>query len=642
MDDDVVGDEVAQARHVDVVGLFFPDVLDRLDLVPPDVGVAQLLEGGRAGRHGQLGDETRRGAALANVPVVVAGPPSRLAHVGPRTLALRQQDLVPDLDRQGVGVGRPRRRRETLQNLDLFRLLARNRNQLTETPQTLLRGDPDLAGDFPGALVDGSLEGADRGHDPETQEQVLHVACETLADRRVADLRKPIAAIHVPVAGVHHAEKAGDLLVGEAEDRIGDELLGRFESHQAVAAQHARDRVPTRSPTGAQVRASRRLLTRRLKPDAILVRRPLDHSRNARSRAVAIGRCLSGDRPIGDQGTKEDDLGISQFNWVRRTGEPTRHGNPHAERDVAKLLPSSARQHRVVGGRLRPPAEAGLQPIDALAAVALDRRDLGRFHLQVRAKGSNPDLFSTLEGLIERANSSPCPGARVVDQGILSIALSHSGSRRDDDQVPWLEPPRDRVDVAKAGGGAGQLQLAGGELLEPVDLVVEDLGEQFEVARLLLVRDIEEQLLGPLGELPRFAVALMDPALDLLPGAEQAAQQRVLLDDLGVMLGVARRGHLGRQLGDVVLAAGLLDPVALGQRLDHTELVDGLGGRVEIVDGGEDRRVLLQVEVGGVQLDLVDHPGQRRLGDQHRPQHRFLRLDVLRRDVGCGSGSHSI
>ncbi len=65
--------------------------------------------------------------------------------------------------------------------------------------------------------------------------------------------------------------------------------------------------------------------------------------------------------------------------------------------------------------------------------------------------------------------------------------------------------------------------------------------------------NVEEQLLGPLGKLARLAVALVDPALDLLAGAEQAAQQRVLLDDLGVVLGVAGSRDLGGELGDVVL-----------------------------------------------------------------------------------------
>ncbi len=163
-------------------------------------------------------------------------------------------------------------------------------------------------------------------------------------------------------------------------------------------------------------------------------------------------------------------------------------------------------------------------------------------------------------------------------------ALAHRRPGGDDDQVAGLEAAGDRVDVAEAGGRAGHLGLAGGELLQPVDLVVEDLGEQAEVARLLFVGDVEEQLLGPLGELARFAVALVDPALDLLSGAEQAAQQRVLLDDLGVVLGVAGGRDLGGQLGDVVLAARRVDLVALDQRLGDAELVDRLGGGVEVVD----------------------------------------------------------
>ena len=151
-------------------------------------------------------------------------------------------------------------------------------------------------------------------------------------------------------------------------------------------------------------------------------------------------------------------------------------------------------------------------------------------------------------------------GRFVLDRDVLGDvgdqrALAHRRAGGDDDQVARLEAAGDRVDVAEAGGGAGQLELAGRELLEPVDLVVEDLGEHAEVARLLFVGDVEEQLLGSLGELARFAVALVDPALDLLAGAEQAAQQRVLLDDLRVVLGVARRRDLRRQLGDVVLAA---------------------------------------------------------------------------------------
>ena len=159
---------------------------------------------------------------------------------------------------------------------------------------------------------------------------------------------------------------------------------------------------------------------------------------------------------------------------------------------------------------------------------------------------------------------------------------------------------------------------------------------QPEVARLLVVGDLEEQLLGPLGELARLAVALVDPALDLLAGAEQAAQQRVLLDDLGVVLGVAGRRDLRRQLGDVVLAAGLLDLVALGQRLGDAQLVDRLRGRVEVVDaarrsaGGCRGRSRSAFSFTSSITFVIE-----RLGDQHRAEDRLLGLDVLGRDVSC-------
>ena len=219
-------------------------------------------------------------------------------------------------------------------------------------------------------------------------------------------------------------------------------------------------------------------------------------------------------------------------------------------------------------------------------------------------------------------------------------ALPHRRAGGDDDQVAGLEAAGHRVDVAEAGGGAGHLGLAGRELLQPVDLVVQDVAEDAEVGGLLFVGDFEEEFLGPLGELARFAVALVDPALDFLAGAEQPAQQRILLDDLGVVFGVAGGGDFGGQLGDVVFAARFVDLVGLRQRLGDGELVDRLRGGVEVVDRFEDRPVAVEVEVVGVQLHLVDHPGQGRLGDQHRAEDGLLRLDVLRGDVGGRGRRH--
>ena len=98
MDDDVVGDEVAQARDVEVVGLFFADVLDRLDFVPPDVGVAELFEGGGGGRRRQLGDQSARGSsACRRASCELRGRPVSSLTAGPDPVALGQQHVIPDL-----------------------------------------------------------------------------------------------------------------------------------------------------------------------------------------------------------------------------------------------------------------------------------------------------------------------------------------------------------------------------------------------------------------------------------------------------------------------------------------------------------------------------------------------------------------
>ena len=79
-----------------------------------------------------------------------------------------------------------------------------------------------------------------------------------------------------------------------------------------------------------------------------------------------------------------------------------------------------------------------------------------------------------------------------------------------------------------------------------------------EVARLLLVGDIEQKLLGPLGKLPARTPPLLDPGTNLVAGIEQPAKQGVLFNDLGVVPGVAGSGNFRSKLGDVVLATGRL------------------------------------------------------------------------------------
>ena len=94
--------------------------------------------------------------------------------------------------------------------------------------------------------------------------------------------------------------------------------------------------------------------------------------------------------------------------------------------------------------------------------------------------------------------------------------------------------------------------------------IVADLAE---VGGALLVGDLEEQPLGVLDHLARLAVALGDRLLDRLRGRVEAPHQRVLLDDLRVVLGAARRRGPWRRGSRRRPAADRLELAVLGQLL---------------------------------------------------------------------------
>ena len=68
-------------------------------------------------------------------------------------------------------------------------------------------------------------------------------------------------------------------------------------------------------------------------------------------------------------------------------------------------------------------------------------------------------------------------------------------------RLPGWKPPSTSSRSRKPDGVPVSVTVALGERLEAVDLVVEDLGDPAEVARALLVGDLEQQALGALDEL---------------------------------------------------------------------------------------------------------------------------------------------
>ena len=190
----------------------------------------------------------------------------------------------------------------------------------------------------------------------------------------------------------------------------------------------------------------------------------------------------------------------------------------------------------------------------------------------------------------------------------------------------------------KPDGRAGDGLPVARELLELVDLLVEDLVDRPEVAGRLAVGDVEQLPLGVLDQLVRLPAALGDAHLDRLRHAEQPSQRGLVLDELRVVARVADGRHDRGQLVHVRLAAGPLQLAALLELGADRERVDRLVLVVERQDRAVDRAVRVAVEVVGAQPHLDQHGRDRARRDEHRAQHRFLGLEVLRRDHAASAG----
>ena len=165
--------------------------------------------------------------------------------------------------------------------------------------------------------------------------------------------------------------------------------------------------------------------------------------------------------------------------------------------------------------------------------------------------------------------------------------------------------------------------------METVGFVEEDVIELAEVTLLLLVSDFEKPGLCLIGKLTGTCFAFTDPGFDVLGGQKQPTQMRCLLDDLGVMTGVARGRNLLGQFRDVVVAARFLEPSRADQRLGDGQRITGLVRGVQVKHHLEDRLVAVEVKIGRVQLDFIDGPVDGGLIDQHRAEDCLLGVDVV-------------
>ena len=146
-----------------------------------------------------------------------------------------------------------------------------------------------------------------------------------------------------------------------------------------------------------------------------------------------------------------------------------------------------------------------------------------------------------------------------------------------------------------------------------------------------LLGDVEDLALGHVEGLDHVVGLAVGELGDVAGDVDQLAQQRRLLDDLGVVAGARdrRRG--------VLQLVQRLGPTDLGQQAGPAQLVGdgdrvGRGARrVQRPDGVEDVAVGRLVEVGRAERHLADH-ADRLTRQQQGAEHRLLGLDVVRRD----------
>ena len=206
--------------------------------------------------------------------------------------------------------------------------------------------------------------------------------------------------------------------------------------------------------------------------------------------------------------------------------------------------------------------------------------------------------------------------------------LADAGASRDDDEVALLEARRQRIEVGEAGPYAADLPAVGVQIVEPVVRLVEERLKAVEARVDPLLADGEELGLRPVdGLLDLGRILVADPG-DPPGRADEVSQDRLALDDPGVLDGVDRGGGLVREAREVGPSTDRLELFAPLERLRDGDDVDWLAALEQLEDRREDRAVRLAVEVRRTQelRDLDDGVAV----DEDGAEHGLLGLEALR------------
>ena len=207
--------------------------------------------------------------------------------------------------------------------------------------------------------------------------------------------------------------------------------------------------------------------------------------------------------------------------------------------------------------------------------------------------------------------------------------LPHGGTRRHDDHLAGVEAVGQVVEVGEARRHAVEAGLAVADRLDLVEDAAHDVAQRRVVDGRATVGDLVDLGLRVVDDVVDLALAGVAEGGDAGAGLDQAAQDRLVAHDLGVVAGVGRDRDVGRQGVEVGGATDAHQLAALLQLGGHRDRVGRLAAAVEVDDRVVDDLVGRAVVVDA--LDHVDDVGDRVLRQQHRAEHALLRRVVLRR-----------
>ena len=198
-----------------------------------------------------------------------------------------------------------------------------------------------------------------------------------------------------------------------------------------------------------------------------------------------------------------------------------------------------------------------------------------------------------------------------------------------------LDARQDAVERGEAGCEARERVAPLVQFFEPVKALVQQVVQGLGGVDDAALGHAEDQRLCLVDGRGRVGRAAVRQLGDLPRHADQAAQQRVVFHDARVAVDVGERGRGGFEGQQALRAPGRGEIPGALELVGDRQAVDRLGGDVERLDRVEHETVRRHVEVVGRE---ALHRGPDGVGgQQHRAEHRFLGVDVLRRHAPRGT-----